>query len=414
VKGKIIFRLIACAALLWAVRPAAADGNNCLTCHSEWEEGTDAPSKRWSFDIHKESGLSCADCHGGNPSLEEMDAVRASKGYRGIPAAGDIPGFCGRCHSDAAYMKRFNPSLPIDQLEKYKTSMHGIRLSAGDKKAATCVSCHSVHNIAPANAPTSTVYAVNLPKTCAACHADAAYMAAYGIPTDQYDKFAKSVHGIALLQKEDIAAPACNDCHGNHGALPPGVDDISAVCGTCHAKNAMLFAESPHKKAFEAQSLPQCETCHSNHDILSPTDALIGAGQKSLCIGCHSQDDGNKGYETGVMVSALLDSLVRLEQEASDVIDRGEKKGMAVTDQLFALKDVHSSLVESRTLVHTFTLDKIKPELDKGIQLAAATYRQGLDLLGEYNFRRIGLGISTIFITLLALLIWITIRRLER
>ena len=113
-------------------------------------------------------------------------------------------------------------------------------------------------------------------------------------------------------------------------------------------------------------------------------------------------------------MSALLDSLVRMVQEASDVIDQGEKKGMAVTDQLFALKDIHTSLVESRTLVHTFTLDRIKPELDKGIQLAAATYRQGLDLLGEYNFRRTGLGISTIFITLLAVLIWLTIRRLER
>ncbi len=409
----LVLLLTVCVGTLFAPI-SAADESHCFSCHNEWEEGKDAPSKRWPADIHKDAGLSCTDCHGGDQSLEDMDAVRASKGYRGVPGPKDIPGFCGRCHSDAAYMKKFNPSLPIDQGEKYKTSMHGTRLAAGDTKVATCVSCHSVHNIAPANTPMSTVYPVNLPKTCAACHADVAYMAGYNIPTDQYDKFAKSVHGVALLQKEDIGAPACNDCHGNHGALPPGVDDISAVCGLCHAKNAMLFGQSPHKKAFQERSLPQCETCHSNHDIIKPIDAMIGTGPQSLCSDCHSKDDGNKGYETAQAVSLMLDSLVQVEQTATEVISRAEQKGMSVTDQVFALKDVHTSLVESRSLIHSFTLEKIKPELDKGIQLGAAVYNQGLDILGEYSFRRTGLGIATIFITIVAALIWLKIRRIER
>jgi hypothetical protein len=38
------------------------------------------------------------------------------------------------------------------------------------------------------------------------------------IPHNQYEKFARSVHGIALLKKHDSGAPACNICHGNHGA----------------------------------------------------------------------------------------------------------------------------------------------------------------------------------------------------
>ena len=393
---------------------AAAEESNCFTCHNDWEEGKDAPSKRWPADIHKDAGLNCFDCHGGDPSLDDMDAVRASKGYRGVPKVAEIPEFCGRCHGDAAYMKKFNPLLPIDQLEKYKTSMHGMRLAKGDVKVATCISCHSVHNIIPANTPTSTVYAINIPKTCAACHSNAAYMAGYNIPTDQYDKFAKSVHGIALLEKDDIGAPACNDCHGNHGALPPGVDDIAAVCGLCHAKNATLFDQSPHKQAFQEQNLPQCETCHSNHDIEKPFDAMIGIGPKSVCIECHSGGGDDKGYATAEAVSVLLDSLVTTEQEATDIITRAEQKGMSVTDQRFALKDVHASLIESRTLVHSFSLEKIKPELDKGIKLAVAVYQQGLGILREYAFRRTGLGVATILITFVALLIWLKIRRIER
>jgi hypothetical protein len=391
-----------------------ADDDNCVGCHREWEEGEEASTIRWSYDIHNQAGLTCADCHGGDPALEDMDEVRDSRGYLGVPEVKEIPGFCGRCHSDAAYMKKFNPALSVDQVAKYATSRHGELLRRGDTKVATCVSCHSVHDISPAGSPNSSVYPLNLPMVCASCHADADYMAGYGIPTDQYEKFVSSVHGEALLVSEDISAPACNDCHGNHGAIPPGVKNISAVCGLCHARAAMLFAESPHMAAFEANELPQCETCHSNHDIIKPIDKMIGTGAGSLCTDCHSEGDENKGFETAAAVSALLDSLVRAEGDAIGIIDEAEQKGMEVDDERFVLKDVRSALVESRALIHSFNLEKVQPELDKGIQLAAATYAGGIQIIDDYYFRRKGLGIATAIITLLAILIWVKIRRIDR
>ena len=83
-------------------------------------------------------------------------------------------------------------------------------------------------------------------------------MKEYDIPTNQYEEFTKSVHGVDLLEKHDLSAPACNSCHGNHGAIPPGVESISEVCGTCHALNAELFQASPHKKAFDEHNYPEC------------------------------------------------------------------------------------------------------------------------------------------------------------
>jgi hypothetical protein len=393
---------------------SAAAKNNCLGCHSEWEDGESAPTKRWPYDVHNQADLTCVDCHGGDPGLEDMDAVRSSRGYRGVPKTAQIPGFCGRCHSDAAYMKKFNPSLPVDQVVKYKTSRHGQLLEKGDTMVATCISCHSVHDIGKAGSPRSSTYHMNIPKLCASCHSDPVHMAGYGIPTDQYEKYASSVHGVALLEHEDAGAPACNDCHGNHGAIPPGVEDISSVCGLCHAKVAGLFDKSPHKAAFEMNDFPQCETCHSNHAIVKPRDVMIGTGPQSLCIECHSKDDGTKGYVTAATVSILLDSLVHLEDTATEVINEAESKGMLVEDERFALKDVHSSLITSRTLVHTFDLTKIQPELDKGIKLAVATEGRGLQIIGDYYFRRKGLVVASIFITLLAILIWMKIRRLEK
>ena len=144
-RAMIIYRFLRLSAIaliaVFCLMPSNARADMCLECHSEWEDGEQAPSKLYSLDVHNEVGLGCADCHGGNPALDDMDDVRNSKGYRGVPEAGEIPLFCARCHSDPAYMVKHNPSLATDQLDKYKTSVHGKQLlGKGDTKTANCVS----------------------------------------------------------------------------------------------------------------------------------------------------------------------------------------------------------------------------------------------------------------------------------
>ena len=144
-------------------------------------------------------------------------------------------------------------ALPVDQVVKYKTSIHGIKNSKGDINVAECASCHGSHGIRAVKDPFSNVYATNIPKVCSSCHSDKEKMAQYKIPTDQYSLYVKSVHGVALLEKGDLGAPSCNDCHGNHGAVPPGVESISKVCGSCHTLNMELFEKSVHKQAFDKE-----------------------------------------------------------------------------------------------------------------------------------------------------------------
>ncbi len=109
-----------------AVMVSAAE-NNCMTCHADFEDD-DGPSHLISKDVHIQKGLGCVDCHGGDPSLDDMDDVRDSKGYKGVPDYKDVPKFCASCHSNPVYMHDHNPSLPTDQFDKYKTSIHGIQL----------------------------------------------------------------------------------------------------------------------------------------------------------------------------------------------------------------------------------------------------------------------------------------------
>ena len=321
---------------------------------------------------------------------------------------------CTQCHSNAQYMRSYNPGLPVDQLEKYRTSVHGVKNAKGDAKPADCASCHGSHDILSVKDVKSKVYPTNLPSTCASCHSNTEYMKGYGIPTDQYDKFAQSVHGVALLEKHDVGAPACNSCHGNHGAAPPGVESISKVCGTCHALNADLFSSSPHKRAFDERKLPECETCHSNHLIIAATNKLLGTSKDAVCSRCHSETESAKGFHAAGLMRSLVDSLEAEEQLAQELVVDAEQKGMEIGEAKFKLRDVRQARLEARTEVHAFDEGKLEKVVEKGLNAALVVAGDAREAIDEYYFRRIGLGVSTLIITVLAVSLYLFIRRLER
>ncbi len=305
---------------------SAQKKSSCVDCHSKLEDTRlSAPAKLFDNDIHHARGLSCNDCHGGDPNADTKDGAKdPRKGYLGKPKTLDIPAYCGKCHSDANLMKRFNPSLRVDQESEYYTSVHGKLLRAGEARVATCISCHSVHAIRAVSDPLSSVYPLNVAQTCATCHASADYMRKFGIPTDQFDKFKASVHAKALYEKQDLSAPTCNDCHGNHGATPPGIASVANVCGQCHARQAELFQTSPHKAAFDQRQFGECIKCHSNHAIAKPSDEMIGTGEKSVCITCHT--GGDKGYVAGAAMRSRIDELLASIGQSTDILNKAERR----------------------------------------------------------------------------------------
>ncbi len=467
------------------VQGAPQDQDQCLACHTTLE---DKASTSFKMDIHSRNGLTCADCHGGDSSKEDMEAAMdVKKGFVGSPkgeqisaicakchsnagvmikkynsalpigqmelVAGSVhgelstsgrehiaqctschgahgivtktdrsspvhplnlPTTCTKCHSDATFMRTYNPSLPVDQLEKYRTSVHGKRNKNGDPKTADCASCHGSHEILPAKDPRSHVYPTNLPATCAKCHSNATYMKAYGIASDQFEQFAKSVHGQALLEKKDLGAPACNDCHGNHGAAPPGVESVSKVCGTCHALNAELFSSSPHKKAFDSRKFPECETCHGNHEIVAAKDELLGVGEGAICAWCHKENSNIKGYQAARTMRSLADSLIAREEHAMMLVDEAEQKGMEVGEAKFKLREIRQARLETRTKVHSFNLDQFSEVAARGFVSAATVTAEATEAIDQYYFRRWGLLIASLIITILAAALYVSIRRIEK
>ncbi len=334
IANPLILRIVLAAALLPAVALSAqeADATSCLLCHGDadmFEEAEVAIVGDFEKSAHAAAGLSCHDCHGGNPDpgLAEdfeaaMDPDYEPSPYVGPPDKAALPGFCGRCHSDPSYIRRFRPDARIDQEEQYWTSRHGVALAAGDDNVAACTDCHGAHDIRAVGSPNSRVYPTRVAETCAGCHSNTERMAGYALadgrplPTDQYSLWRHSVHARSMFDRDDLSAPTCNDCHGNHGAAPPGVESVTFVCGQCHGREAQLFRASPKQAAFAAhneyladagdegcaachdavepqanlaglQRFVECSTCHGNHGVLRPTVALLAPLPETPCQFCH-------------------------------------------------------------------------------------------------------------------------------
>lgn len=389
---------------------------SCVTCHAQLDGDLLEPTRHAADDIHFLKGLSCHDCHGGDPHAgfdgDPTGAHSAAKGWIGKPLRLKIPLFCGKCHADAEFVKRFDPKARVDQLSEYRTSVHGQKNAAGDERVAVCTDCHGVHGIRAVGDPRSKVYPTQVADTCARCHADAGLMGHYFIPTDQYAEYRRSAHARALYEKGDTSAPTCNDCHGSHGAVPPGVENVASVCGSCHGREATLFRETEARRKLDLSACIQCMVCHSNHAVLPPTDAMLGVAPDSTCIGCHGE--GEPGYKAAAQMAASLLLLTGHLGQAGALLDSAERAGMEISPDRFALQKARDQLVEARVLVHSFDLDRFMAAAREGTASADAGIEAGHRAFAELRFRRLGLGLSLLVIVAVILALALTIRRIER
>jgi predicted CXXCH cytochrome family protein len=400
-------------AVVLLLRPpvAGAAGDSCVGCHSKLEEANlRDPVKGYAHDIHAERGLGCAACHGGDPTDADVTAMDPDKGFKGAPKHDQIAALCASCHANAGFMKRYNPRPYIFSLAEFQTSVHYKRGAAGDTRVATCTNCHGVHGIRPHNDPGSPIYPTNVPRTCAHCH-NADYMKGRRMRTDQFALYSKSAHGVALLEKGDVSAPACNDCHGNHGAAPPGLADVTAVCGTCHGRAAELFEKSRMKAGMEAQGKRGCVTCHSNHAVLHPTDAMFSTGREGTCSGCHPP--GSKAETSTALLVSGFDVLKQRLARSDSLLRIAEVKGMETGQGRDALREAQDRLVGLRATLHSFEPGIIGAVLEEGTALASKAGDHGAAALRDWRVRRVGMAWSVVIILMVIGLVVARIRHLE-
>ncbi len=331
------------------------DQNSCAMCHGEadlWEGETQRlfiSPESLADDVHRQKGVNCHDCHGGNPgsfdvpeahSTKVLDEASGVKPFRlplsevrkacgtchqeqkqgletGVhaeagetgPEAKKLPLDCGRCHGEKAHGilavgDARSATFPDHQVElcggcheaekgEYLASVHGQGLErAGLMGVAVCASCHGAHGIFPAQDKSSSLYPAHVAHTCGKCHRFIE------------ERLQRSVHGNPPKGPAQQPAPAgpverkptCTDCHQKHeradpplGASRPGGSDR---CGDCHAESSPGDAVGLHAKLTDLGYVPaaKCSGCHGAHDVLpisDPRSSLSPASRQRTCKKCH-------------------------------------------------------------------------------------------------------------------------------
>ena len=371
----------------------------CLLAAPGFAQDRPAPDAAFKDSVHAAAGLECVSCHKG----------QAAGTYAAIPR-GNIAATCASCHSDAAYMRKFDPQVRVDQYSQYLTSAHGRGMQTGETRVATCSDCHSAHNVVRVRDTRSPVAPLNVATTCSQCHADASRMKPFGHEASVFADWSSSVHADALLKRGDTSAPTCNTCHGSHGATPPGVTEVASVCAQCHVREAQNFTAGPKKAIFDAMDQAECLVCHGNHAIKPATHAMIGVEGDAVCATCH--DASGNGAATIKKFRAGLEGLSAAMTAAEAVVARAEHAGMLVDDGHVALQEAREQFIQSRVAIHTFTDEPFTKVSATGTDAARRAERVGYDALEELQFRRRGLAVATLLIVGFLVTLWMKIRRL--
>ena len=140
--------------------PSAPPQESCIRCHSNPDFLVTHPKlheyyRDWERSIHGQEGVTCSECHGGDPQAN--DARKAHAEFEGKNQANSAVAFsrvaetCGGCHDEI--------------LDAYRQSKHyaKVKEKKGERHGATCVTCHSSMN-------TLVLDVTTVEAACARCH----------------------------------------------------------------------------------------------------------------------------------------------------------------------------------------------------------------------------------------------------
>ncbi|MFQ5431517.1 MAG: cytochrome c3 family protein, partial [Nitrospinota bacterium] len=344
---------------------AAEDVENvCVDCHIELDDYLKQVVIDWRDSIHVKAGVFCHDCHGGNPSDSDV-AMDEEEGFKGKPEPAETPSICARCHSDPGRMRAGN--LPFDQFQKYKSSVHGIKLlKENDNEAPNCQNCHGSHKILRVSDPKSPANRSNIVKTCGGCHSNSEIMKKRKLPFNQYELYKKSVHGKPYFETGDLGVPTCIDCHGNHGIKKPDSLAVRLVCVKCHIDQEEYYKKSAHWAVAKLTGKPVCEHCHSNHSISPPSLEMFAGTGRLDCGGCH--DAGSMPMETAAEIAALLKETggaMEAAKERLETLSEWSGSGFETSHLTRKVNKAEKSLNKMAFIQHSLNVDMLKKEAVK-------------------------------------------------
>jgi hypothetical protein len=244
-----------------AAPPEPPSNDTCLLCHEDPGAVSSAgkpisvPGARFAASVHGAIGLACVSCH------TDLEAVQDFPHPEKL-----APVSCATCHDATVTV--------------FESSVHAVaRRQTPGSPAATCVDCHTSHDIRASTDAASPTYPLNLPATCARCHGDPKIIEQGRIAIGNVaDLYRDSIHGHAVSRSGLLVAANCTSCHGSHDIRPKGDPqskvhraNVPSTCGSCHEGIKTQYASGVHGSMLAAgdSRAPVCSDCHSAHHIQS-------------------------------------------------------------------------------------------------------------------------------------------------
>ncbi|MCU7837343.1 MAG: cytochrome C [gamma proteobacterium symbiont of Taylorina sp.] len=272
----------------------------CNKCHDDeddktWEYDEGAlegitrniyiPSEKFEKSVHGEQN--CAACH---------DNVSLTKGEHDeyIP----VTVGCIQCHNDTIDEQKGQSDpkykrldVVVEQTKKYMHSVHARPNIADQSKTnATCYDCHDPHNIGAPKSEARAEHRLQNPEVCGECH------------KEQKEDYMTSIHGQEVMEKNNIDAAVCSDCHTNHDIASPEEDKTKLIinenCGECHEDALKTYRASYHGQVNRLgfTSTAKCYDCHGSHDMKKaddPTSKVHADNRLETCQQCHDDASDN-------------------------------------------------------------------------------------------------------------------------
>ena len=251
---------------------------DCSTCHGDVAE-------KQARSLHGKAAKrgdplapTCKSCHGTHNVVKKDDPKSPVRAF-------NIPFLCGSCHKEGSPVSKQRAIHQDHILENYSESIHGAGLlRKGLIVSATCISCHTAHEMLPHTDPASSIARKNIAATCAKCH------------TQIEQVHVKVIKG-ELWEKQPHLLPACVDCHQPHKIRSVYYDQgmADAQCLSCHQK-PNLRASDGHSVYVDYQEIGHsrhktvsCSQCHSgvNQSHKRPCDTITS--RKVDCASCHPE-----------------------------------------------------------------------------------------------------------------------------
>ena len=361
---------------------------------------------------------------------------------------------CGVCHSEVRV--------------KYEQGVH-------KTEGIPCTSCHG------GNADALTVdgaHAGNfrgkparrsIPALCASCHADVAKMRVYNLPSNQFELYQTSQHGIRLAKGDENVA-VCTDCHGVHEIRPRDdprssvfARNIPTTCGKCHGNAGFIakygrkdnpvadYRAGVHGKAFLGgnDAAPECTRCHGSHGATPPgaadvdkvcgtchaktrsyfltsahKEAMAAAGEPE-CVACHHNhktatptaamfdtkclechSKGDDGAKTAATFHRMIGEASSEIERADSMVTAAAKIPIYVEDYRSRLQDARTALLEAAPATHSLDSTQVEPDTRRARSIAMMVSEEVHEKVSGRWWRGVGLALFWFYLLLTARIVW--------